>query len=87
MAIQISSNRLPISGKDFHFTVSSESRTEIVVSIKGRTVYRVECPDPPCHEMFRVPAEAGSESLIIEAINEAKEVAREQIMIRAEATT
>jgi hypothetical protein len=39
----------------------------IQATVGGRVVYEHECPDPPCHEYFRIDASLGGQVLQVVA--------------------
>jgi hypothetical protein len=52
----IENQDLPYAGKLFRFTVAGATgKTRIEAYIDTARVLERECPDPPCHEMVRVP--------------------------------
>ena len=52
----IENQDLPYAGERFLFSVAGATgKTKIEVYIDSARVLEEECPDPPCHEIVRVP--------------------------------
>jgi hypothetical protein len=60
MLMNIRTQGLPYAGEDFWFVVEGGTgKTVIEAYIDDRMLLRVECPDPPCHEMMKIPEDTG----------------------------
>lgn len=58
----------PTAGRMFRAVVyDGIGVTSTTAAIDGVAVFKSDCPDPPCHEVFMIPMDAVGTTLTIEA--------------------